>query len=124
MVGGDCEMIEKCRHYEKYNKYCDVKGLPCISIDNCYYKQLQALKAENEELKKEKQEWHGITKELHYKTLKENTQLKAKCDKYKEALEEISKPCGRDCEGVFDCIDCVKSNEELAKKALEQEEVN
>lgn len=82
--------VTECEHYttmedcdgihdlcEQIDDYCSIKK-------NCYYKQLQRLKQENEELKEKinKFQWDNP-----YYILYENVVTQR--DKYKQALEEI-----------------------------------
>ena len=69
--------VAACKFYTKgISDFCEEKDWYCADIKDCYFKQIQRLKAENEELKEEK------------------TQLLKDCyscnfHKYKQALEEI-----------------------------------
>ena len=81
------------------NNCCTLTYTPCqFEKKDCYFKQLQRLKAENEELKIKLMQ--QLEAELQC--------LEAKNAKYKQALEEIREialkcPLCDDCSGTDDC---------------------
>ena len=88
-----CFEDNRCLWTKKYYATCKVTP-PCEAIKNCYFKQLQRLKKENEELEKDIETrimCISCQREL------ENCNLQVENEKYKQALEEI-----RDvlCEGI------------------------
>lgn len=95
--------------------------------------QLDRAKSEVERLSELNKEWNGIAKELHYKTLKENTQLKAQNKELVDALEVISDYDKENAVNYLHSNKCFigKDNyndfeifELVAKQALKSKEVN
>ena len=89
----ECEFYTD-RLYTNCKSGCSAYADDCKSEyrQNCYYKQLQRLKAENEKLKQYKQ-----SKQASYETMQtewnkainESRDVKAENEKYKQALEEV-----------------------------------
>lgn len=97
------DIDETCRELNgKYDvEVCDF--CKCESVDNCYYKQLQRLKQENEELKeiiKTNNPWHKCKN----------------CNKdYKQALEEINKIAIKEYHKKLEDKDCIECDESFLK---------
>ena len=106
--------VAGCKHYRgKYfsdNEYKDCalyenKGF-CEEL-NCYYKQLQRLKQENEELKKEIQSQKGLI------TVggKQQYQVIIAYDKLRSALEEIKNILQENCNQCFEIDNFTKPDD-------------
>ena len=95
--------VSGCKYYNAVvneEPYCNIDEehlYTCGSDTNCYYKQLQRLKQENEELKKEIQSQKGLI------TVggKQQYELTLAYDKCKTALEEIREIANDAKEGRF-----------------------
>lgn len=79
--------VSKCEHYNfgECNRY-DFP-LSCAKCSDCYYKQLQQLKTENEELK----ETLAINKDAFNSICVEKYKLEQKLEKIKEFLESYQR---------------------------------
>lgn len=74
---------------ELIENYCAIFNNKCLRNPDCYYKQLQRLKQENEELKAKYENVLNLAKQnadANEYCLKE---LETKFEKYKQALEEV-----------------------------------
>ena len=78
--------VAECNFYTKgISDFCVEKDWYCADIKDCYYKQLQRLKAENEELKRENE----ILIEKAYRNADRIYLEEKENNKLYEALEEI-----------------------------------
>ena len=100
-----CEYFNKVTYEEPYCNIDEEHLYTCSSDENCYYKQLQRVKAENEKLKKQyncyacggcKGKEDYINLEKHHKGLRKQF------DKFWNTLQEIKEiaEIGMHCEGV------------------------
>ena len=107
-----CEFLRKCVIPD--NEGCKIDDSLCCDVGNCYYKQLQRLKQENEELKAAENE--------DLKDTIKRTVCQAECykhkqaDKYRSALEEIR-------EFAKQQVDCYTSMKVDSTPAYEWEDV-
>lgn len=94
--------IEKCYFITKYHdcRICNGKSLRihCRDNNNCYFKQLQRLKAENEELKREKTKYQNRYQQLSG-SYNRAMSYKQCLDDIEEQIEDIvSEKCNKPCE--------------------------
>ena len=76
------------------NCACDMESsCKCIENTNCYYKQLQLLKAENETLKHKNKVLKTQVKEIGERISFLNSDRCSKMIKYKTAFKEIRESC-------------------------------
>ena len=102
----ECTHFDKDNHQRKVFDCYEIEGFPNFCKgDNCYYKQLQRLKAENEKLKEKNEELIAQLSRFYRK--KEYIRLL----KYKQALEEIREISSPHCSQCREIID--KINEVL-----------
>lgn len=70
--------VAECKYY--HYKGCSANGLQCKNCPDCYFKQLQRLKAENEKLKAENEKL-----EKNIEALENKLQLRMASDKESDA---------------------------------------
>ena len=81
--------VDECKLYDCGTCNSEqVPSLNCNDNPNCYFKQLQRLKAENERLKKQLEIYdeEDITVQISQNQLEEYTRLKAENEKLKDCL--------------------------------------
>lgn len=96
--------VNNCKYYDNYSHKCYEQKSSCDGYndcsfyDNCYYKQLQQLKAENEELKREKTKYQNRYQQLSG-SYNRAMSYKQCLDDIEEQIEDIvSEKCNKPCE--------------------------
>lgn len=103
----ECEFLRHCVIPD--NEGCKIDDSLCCDVGNCYYKQLQKLKEENQKLT-----------ETCESLLKIQYVLANSCKKYSHCLEEIKAYCksceyGLDAQKIINYIDEILENEVTTK---------
>lgn len=96
--------VSECIHIQNFENVlfvCEETGRKCEVSKNCYYKQLKRKEQENEELKKQLEEYQDQEPTIVNTIGNLQLQVKAWIEqsaKYKQALDEIKNYQQRNCE--------------------------